>query len=70
MAVWIVIELGIKGVNCVECKLLHCKYIASRGVDCDTNMQFGITKSAKNPDSNDLSPISISLKSYPPNSTT
>ena len=24
---------GIKGVNCVECKLLHCEYKASRGVD-------------------------------------
>ena len=26
----------IKGVNCVECKLLHCEYKASRGVDYQT----------------------------------
>ena len=26
----------IKGVNCVECKLLHCEYRASRGVDYQT----------------------------------
>ena len=26
----------IKGVNCVECKLLHCDYRASRGVDYQT----------------------------------
>ena len=26
----------IKSVNCVECKLLHCEYRASRGVDYQT----------------------------------
>ena len=26
----------VKGVNCVECKLLHCEYRASRGVDYQT----------------------------------
>ena len=24
---------AIKGANCVECKLLHCEYRASKGVD-------------------------------------
>ena len=27
------LKSGIKGVNCVECKLLHCDNKASRGVD-------------------------------------
>ena len=64
----------------MECKLLHCEYKASRGVDYQSmplqcivfsglicsqhaiEMNLVSPKAPKNPDSNDSSPISISLK--------
>ena len=69
-------SVAIKGVNCVECKLLHCEYNVSRGVDyqsmplqcigliCSQHAIEDLVsqKAPKNPDSNDSSPISISLK--------
>ena len=82
-----------KGVDCVECKLLHCEYKASRGVDYQSmplqciafsglicsqhaiEMDLVSQKVPKNPDSNDSSPISVSLKQksssifFTPNST-
>ena len=64
-------QSGIKGVNCVECKLLHCEYkgvsvpLQCIGLICFQHaieMDFVSQKAPKNPDSNDSSPISISLK--------
>ena len=64
----------------MECKLLHCEYKASRGVDYQSmplqcivfsglicsqhaiEMDLVSPKAPKNSDSNDSSPISISLK--------
>ena len=68
---------AIKGVNCVECKLLHCECRASKGVDYHCNVlvfsgfigfQYPIgmilvSKEAQfRVDSNDSSPMCIACK--------